>query len=99
MSKLGNTEIGSITLMMQEYVVDLEDAALSSRMHSAMLDNGSSYPICRKLGFAVTVDMEQFFDDLALNLGWNAHRQKVGKLLLDSPGPYAQARGVDRQPH
>lgn len=93
MNKLSPTQIGDLRFVLQEFGSDLREVALNSRIYSAMQAGGSSYPIFRKLSFAVYLDLEQFFDDLALNLGWNVHRLNVGKILMDAEGLFIQADG------
>jgi hypothetical protein len=93
MKKLSPTKLGSLNFSLQEYGTDLYPAALNSRIYSAMSEGGSSYLICRKLSFAVYSDREQFFDSMALKLGWNVHRTNIGEMLMDSDGLFIKAEG------
>lgn len=92
--KQGQTRLGNLNIVLSDYGSDLYPAALNSRILSAMSDGGSSYSIWRKLSLAVYIDLEQFFDDLALNLEWNVHRLKMGRLLMDAEGLFIHAEGT-----
>jgi hypothetical protein len=62
-------------------------------MLSALAEGKASYSIYRKLSFAVYLDLGEFFDDLAINLGWNALRTGEGEMLLETDGLLIQANG------
>jgi len=71
----------------------LADAVLKVRALQAFDKSAMRYPIHRSLRCAVRRDLEQVFDDLALNVGFAAQRLSTGALLLDDPGVFIQANG------
>lgn len=93
MSKQNESNSGNISIVVERYDYDLHPAILHSRMLAALAEGKPSYSIYRKLNFAVYLDMEEFFDDLAINLGWSVLRLDEGSMLLESDGLLIQANG------
>lgn len=76
---------------LQEF--DLNAALLNSHIHSAITGGTASYKIFRRLRFALNISLEEFFDQLALKLGWNSNRIDTGELLMISRGLHVRAYG------
>lgn len=74
-------------------VWDFADLTLKARFARALEDGASRYPVARTLRVAARADLEQLFDDLALNLGWSAQRLDSGIMILDSPDCFVSAHG------
>jgi hypothetical protein len=72
---------------------DLSGGVLKLRALRALDKGAVRYPIHRHLRCAVRRGLEEVFDDLALNLGLEAHRLAIGAVLLDGPGALVQAKG------
>ncbi|MDP2804745.1 MAG: hypothetical protein Q8O24_02270, partial [Gallionellaceae bacterium] len=85
--------LGNVSISVERYDYDLHPTVLHSRMLSALAEGKASYSIYRKLNFAVYLDLGEFFDDLAINLGWNALRTGEGEMLLETDGLLIQANG------
>jgi hypothetical protein len=49
----------------------------------------SRFPVYRLMRWAVRSKLEPLFDDIAMNVGVDAHRLESGWVLLDGPGPFA----------
>jgi hypothetical protein len=93
MSNPNETNAGNISIVLQRYDYDLHFTVLHSRMLARFVEGKPSYSVYRKLSFAVCLDMEEFFDDLAINLGWSILRLDEGSMLLESDGLFVQADG------
>lgn len=74
-------------------VWDFTDLALKARLVKALENGSARYPILRELRFAARTDLEALFDDIALNLGWNAHRLATGTMILDGEGLFIVCHG------
>ena len=72
---------------------DFADLALKARFAKALQEGVARYPIQRHLRFAARVDLEALFDDLALNLGWQAQRLDSSSMILDSRGLFVSIHG------
>lgn len=76
---------------MQEF--DMQTLIMDSRIYEAVLNGTALYPIFRRLRFALYTNLEQFFDDLSLKLGWNVNRLTTGEILLVADGLLISGRG------
>lgn len=94
MSKPNESSLGSLSIAIARYDYDLHPSILHSRMLAALAEGQPSYSVYRKLSFAVYLDMEEFFDDLAINLGWSVLRLDEGSMLLESNGLFIHADGT-----
>jgi len=74
-------------------VWDFADLALKMRFAHALEEGVTRYPIHRSLRFAARLELEALFDDLALNLGWEAQRLDSAAMILDADGLFISARG------
>jgi hypothetical protein len=54
----------------------------------------ATYVIHRELRFSARMQLHAVFDDLALNLGWQAHRVDATSLLLDADGLFIAGSGA-----
>jgi ATPase family protein associated with various cellular activities (AAA) len=82
-----------LTIGLRHEFWDLADLALKSRFVRALEEGTARYAIHRSLRFAARVDLEELFDDLALNLGWSAQRLGSGTMILDAKGLFISAHG------
>jgi hypothetical protein len=65
---------------------DFADLVLKARMLRAVEDASTRYPIHRTVRFAARAELEVLLDDLAVGLGWRAHRVNDTELLLEDEG-------------
>jgi hypothetical protein len=72
---------------------DFADLSLKLRFAQAMNDGATRYPIHRVLRFAARIELEQFFDALALRKEWNAQRLESDTMILDSGDVFISAHG------
>lgn len=72
---------------------ELPDLVVQSRMLRAIDDGIARYPIFRSLRFAARTELPDLFDDIALNLGWTAHRFDEHTMVLDGDGLFVSASG------
>jgi len=72
---------------------DFGDLILKTRFAQALENGVARYPILRSLRFAARVNLEELFDDLAMNLGWNAQRLSSSQMILDAEGLFISAYG------
>jgi hypothetical protein len=79
------------SLQLQEW--DLGNALLKMRFAEALEQGATRYPIYRSLKFAARRPLDELFDAMALQLGWNAQRLETSSLILESAGLFAVARG------
>lgn len=93
MTKANSLISGAPSVVLNQQVWDITPLVLQSRIVSALADGRVLYPIYRKLRFAAHLDLEKFFDDLALNLGWRGQRLDEGSMILDADGLFIEARG------
>lgn len=70
---------------------------LIERQMSALEGGESSYAIYRRFAFAARQDIAHLFDNLALNLGWNAHRLDASALVLESRSSLLIACGSNKR--
>jgi hypothetical protein len=70
---------------------EFHDLVLKSRLSRAIEDAVTMYPVHRTVRFAARVDLEVLLDDLALGLGWRAHRLSDSELLVEAEGLFAIA--------
>jgi ATPase family protein associated with various cellular activities (AAA) len=76
---------------------DFGDLVLKTRFAEALERGVARYPILRTLRFAARIHLETLFDDIALNLGWNAQRMRSSQMLLDAEGLLISAHGTHKQ--
>ena len=67
---------------------------MDTRLAKAWAVRGATYPIHRELHFSARMELHAVFDDLALNLGWQAHRADATSLLLDANGLFITGTGA-----
>ncbi|MBI3147483.1 MAG: AAA family ATPase [Betaproteobacteria bacterium] len=67
---------------------------LESHILEAVEQRRASYPILRHLRIAARVEQQALFDDLALSLGWQAHRIHGELMLLESDGLFVSVYGT-----
>jgi hypothetical protein len=72
---------------------DLADVVFRTRAIQAFESVATRYPIHRLVRCAVARDIEQVFDELALQAGLAPQRLDRGSLLLDGPGVFVHAEG------
>ena len=72
---------------------DLADLTLKNRFIQALDQGSSHYSIYRDLRFAARIELEELFDDLALNLGWRVQRLNSRSMILDQQGFFISASG------
>lgn len=72
-------------------VWQLDQMALETRVLEAISASRASYPVHRSLRLAARIEVDALFDDLALNLGWRAHRLLEQQLLLEADGLFVAA--------
>lgn len=71
----------------------LSDLVLQSRLATAIAERTGSYAIYRDTRFAVRQNLSVFFDKLAAEPKWRAHRERTGRLLLDGDSSFVAASG------
>jgi len=74
-------------------VFQLTDMVVQSRLATAIAERTQSYSIYRETRFAVRQNLTAFFDRLASESRWRAHRQRAGHLLLDGDSSFVAASG------
>ncbi|MBO7941737.1 hypothetical protein JTP77_038450, partial [Streptomyces sp. S9] len=70
---------------------DLSSLILNARLADALERGIARYPIHRSLRLAARTQVDAMFDDLATQLGLNAHRPNGRNLLLDGEGVFVDA--------
>jgi hypothetical protein len=83
----------AITSSMSMDAWEFSDLILKSRFAKAMEEGLSCYPVHRTLRFAARLELQDLFDDLALNLGMRAQRLGGDNVLLDGDGLFISAQG------
>ena len=83
----------SISAGVNHQVSELQDLALSARFAKALESGTVRYSVHRTFRFAARRNLEELFDDLALHLGWNAHRLSAATMILDAPGLFVFVEG------
>lgn len=53
---------------------EIASFVMDTRLAKAWAERGANYVIHRELHFSAHMELHEVFDDLALNLGWQAHR-------------------------
>lgn len=81
------------TTLMEE-VWDFTDLVLRTRFAAALEKGISRYAIYRELRIAARAELDQLFDDLALNLDCAVQRLDSRSMLLDRDRVFVAARGV-----
>jgi hypothetical protein len=74
-------------------------AVLNARIIQAFENEAIHYAIHRLVRCVVRRNVEDTFDDLALNAGLKAQRLDQGSLLLDGPGVFVRAEGWEKTGH
>lgn len=72
---------------------DFADLALKARFAEALSNGVTRYPIHRVLRFAARLELEQFFDALALRKDWSAQRLDSSSMILDAGDLFISAHG------
>jgi ATPase family associated with various cellular activities (AAA) len=67
---------------------------MDTRLAKAWAVRDANYVIHRELHFSARMELHAAFDDLALNLGWQAHRVDATSLLLDADGLFISGSGA-----
>lgn len=93
MNQQNSGGLGNVSTRVQLYDYEVHSTVLHSRMLTALVEGKPAYSIYRKLNFAVYLDLGEFFDDLAINLGWNALRYSEGEMSFEADGLLIQACG------
>lgn len=88
-----NLTSSELNVVLHHRTWDIAPLVLHSRIVSALADGRVLYPIYRELRFAAYLDVEKFFDDLALSLGWRGQRLDEASMLLDADGLFIEAMG------
>lgn len=83
----------ALTSGLSQDLWSFSDLVLKTRLARALEEGVTRYPIYRSMRFAARLKLETLFDDLALNLGWQAQRISGESLLLDTEGLFISARG------
>lgn len=85
---------GTPTRVLQRQSRQIGQFLLESRILEAVEQRRASYPILRHLRIAARVEQQALFDDLALSLGWQAHRIHGELMLLESDGLFVSVYGT-----
>jgi hypothetical protein len=72
---------------------DFADLSLKQRFAQSLTDGAVRYPVHRVLRFAARIELETYFDALALDTGWNAQRLEATSMILDAPDIFISAHG------
>ncbi|MBX9401802.1 ATP-binding protein [Lysobacter sp. BMK333-48F3] len=91
-----NSENQRYTANLSQQIWDFSSLLLKSRFADALERGVSRYPIRRSLRLAARAGVDAVFDDLALNLGYRAHRIDGPSLILDGEGLFVDV-GVSRK--
>lgn len=78
---------------LSQTIWDFTDLALKARFAKALEEGTARYPIHRELRFAARTNLEELFDDIALNLGWHAQRLDSSTMILDGDGIFISSHG------
>lgn len=74
-------------------VWEFSDLVLKTRLAQALEAGVARYPIHRSLRFAARQDLQALFDQIALELGWQAQRLGASAMILDGRGLFMVAHG------
>ncbi len=85
---------GTPARVLQRQARQISQFLFESRILEAVEQRRPSYPILRNLRIAARVEQQALFDDLALNLGWQAHRIHGELMLLESHGLFVSVYGT-----
>jgi hypothetical protein len=83
----------SVGLSLQQDMYDLAETILTTRAVRSLDGNSMRYPIHREVRCAAKRKMAPIFDDLATQTGLSAMRMEEGRLYLDGPSVFVEARG------
>jgi energy-coupling factor transporter ATP-binding protein EcfA2 len=83
----------SVSVAFQHDLSDLGEAVIKTRAIQAFDNAASRYPIHRQVRCAASNQLQDVFDDLALNTGLAPQRLDTGTLLLDGDGVFVSAEG------
>jgi len=86
--------LNGISANMNHDLWDFADMILKTRFARALTEGSAGYPVHRSLRFAARGTLESLFDELALGLGWRAHRLDSHALILDADELFITARGT-----
>src|SRR5687767_10188855 len=75
-------------------VYHYSDWVMANRMAQAMSDGASRYSIFRSHRLAARVELEVYFDAIALAEGWQVHRLHTESLVIDMEGVFVAAYGT-----
>jgi hypothetical protein len=82
-----------VNIMLMQQTGYLGDALVRARAMQDCEFDLRTLPVYRTVRWSVRRKLEDFFDDLALDSGFVAHRADVGSLLLSAPGAFVYAIG------
>ncbi|MEO8064244.1 MAG: AAA family ATPase [Pseudomonadota bacterium] len=83
----------NLTVTLQEDMYNLGDAIVRARAAQGCEFDLRQLPVHRRLRWSVRRKLADFFDDLALDAAFVAHRAREGVVLLSAPGAFVQAQG------
>jgi hypothetical protein len=87
------TAAAGLNISMEQATGYLGDAIVRARAMQDCQVDLRTLPVYRTVRWSVRRKLEDFFDDLALDPGFVAHRADLGCLLLSAPGAYIYAIG------
>jgi hypothetical protein len=90
---LPDTGGAAIGLNLHHKIYGFADSVLKTRALRSLENIAAKYPIYRRVRCASARELEDIFDDLALNSGLSACRLDVGSLLLETAGAFIDATG------
>ncbi|MEJ0086373.1 MAG: AAA family ATPase [Pseudomonadota bacterium] len=83
----------SLSVTLQEDMYNLGDAIVRARAAQGCEFDLRQLPVHRRLRWSVRRKLTDFFDDLALDAAFVAHRAREGVVLLAAPGVFVHAQG------
>lgn len=93
LAKSRNADDGAVRGVTHE-VFDFASFAMHTRLAEAWAGGAPDFAIHRNFRFSARSELHAVFDDLALNLGWRAHRIDARSLLLDADGLLISGSGA-----
>jgi ATPase family associated with various cellular activities (AAA) len=73
---------------------DIASFVMDTRLANTWARRRAEYVIHRELRFSARMELHAVFDDLAINLGWQAHRTDATSLLFDADGLFISGLGA-----
>ena len=83
----------NLNVTLQEDMYNLGDAIVRARAAQGCDFDLRQLPVHRRLRWSVRRKLADFFDDLALDPAFVAHRAREGVVLLSAPGVFVRAQG------